>query len=334
MNFFFVSFLSFLIVSFYRNYARTNNILDIPNHRSSHISPIPRGGGIGIVTTVLLFLPFSGLEVSFICGLILSSLLVATVGFCDDLKGVSTLHRLLWHALAACCLLFALGGFPVAKIFGIQFNNILLNVFGVLFLIWMLNLFNFMDGIDGIATIEAITVSAGAALILFIKGGDGAIINFLLLISCASFGFLFWNFPKARIFMGDSGSSFLGFVLGGTAIYSEVISPGMFWVFLILLSVFIVDATLTLAVRALRRDRLYEAHRSHAYQNASRRLKSHVKVTLFVAGINLFYLLPLAVLVDSGKITGIMGVVFAYLPLSIFALILKAGSSSKFINYN
>lgn len=289
--------------------------------------PYPGGGGIGISTIVLLILPFSGLEFSLICGLFLSGLIVATVGFFDDLKGVSVLYRLFWQSLASCSLLVSLGGFPVIDVYGIQFNCILLNVFGWLFLIWMLNLYNFMDGIDGIATVEAITVSVGAAFILSLKSGHSAIISFLLIISFASLGFLVWNFPKARIFMGDTGSGFLGFVLGGATIYAEVVSPGMFWVFLILLAVFIVDATLTLVVRALRGERLYEAHRFHAYQNASIHFNSHVKVTCFVAGINLLFLLPLAILVDSGRIAGMMGVLLAYIPLSIFALTFKAGRS-------
>lgn len=327
---FFISFVfSFLFVAIYRAHALKNNILDIPNQRSSHIIPVPRGGGIGIVLAVLVMLPFSGMDSVFICGLIMSSLLVAVIGFLDDLKGLSATRRLFWHVFASVFLLYIIGGFPDVFIWGIRVYGVVFsNIFGVLFLVWMLNLYNFMDGIDGIASIEALTVSLGASLILFLRDGDGGAISACLLISFASFGFLLWNFPRARIFMGDSGSSFLGFILGGMAIYSETVSPGMIWVWLILLGVFVVDATMTLIVRALRGDKIYEAHRTHAYQKASQMMHGHVPVTLCVGVINVLFLLPLAVMVGQGKILGPTALIVAYVPLVILAITLRAGRSS------
>jgi len=326
---FFVSFiLSFLFVAIYRFHALRNNILDIPNQRSSHTLPVPRGGGVGIVMAVLITLPFSSMDSMFVCGLTASSLVVAGVGLFDDLKSISALGRLAWHVLASSLLLYILGGFPEVTVWGLAFHSaFFLNVSGILFLVWMLNLYNFMDGIDGIATFEALTVTVGAAIVLFNRGSDSGLISLLLVISCAAFGFLLWNFPRARIFMGDSGSSFLGFILGGLAVYSEVVSPGMIWVWLILLGVFVVDATITLMVRALRGDRFYEAHRTHAYQKASRLMNSHVIVTLCVVAINLCFLLPMAVIVSKGWISGPMGLIVAYVPLGGLAVFLRAGRS-------
>ncbi len=160
-------------------------------------------------------------------------------------------------------------------------------------LVWLTNLFNFMDGIDGLAGMEAVCVSVFGGTLLFLRG-LASYSQLSWLLAAASLGFLLWNWPPAKIFMGDAGSGFLGFTLGTLALFSSSSSPGLIWPWLILLAAFIVDATVTLLRRMFSRARWYEAHRSHAYQHAARAWASHPKVTLAVAAINIGWLFPLA----------------------------------------
>jgi len=144
-------------------------------------------------------------------------------------------------------------------------------------------------------------------------------------LATAVLGFLIWNFPPARIFMGDAGSGFLGIILALLSLQAAWIESRLLWVWLILLGVFIVDATVTLFRRVLRGEKFYQAHRSHAYQYASRILGTHRPVTLAVCAINIFWLMPVASLVAAGKLDGIIGLVVAYLPLLLLAYRYKAG---------
>ena len=192
------------------------------------------------------------------------------------------------------------------------------------YLVWLLNLYNFMDGIDGIASVEAICVCVGGAL-LYVLLGKPDLALLPLMLAAAVAGFLFWNFPPARIFMGDAGSGFLGIVLGIMSIQAGWVDPALFWSWVILLGVFVVDATFTLVRRLLRGDKVYEAHRSHAYQYASRHYGRHLPVTLAVGVINLAWLLPIALLVGTGRVDGVIGVVVAYAPLVLLAIKFHAG---------
>jgi Fuc2NAc and GlcNAc transferase len=139
-------------------------------------------------------------------------------------------------------------------------------------------------------------------------------------------GFLFWNFPKAKIFMGDVGSGFIGIVLGLFSVQAAWIAPELFWAWMILLGAFIVDATVTLLRRVKRGDKFYEAHRSHAYQYASRKIEKHYPVSLAFGIINLFWLLPVAVLVAVGWLDGVFGIIIAYIPIVWLSFVFKAGA--------
>ncbi|BBH47469.1 hypothetical protein KU43P_39460 [Pseudomonas sp. KU43P] len=196
------------------------------------------------------------------------------------------------------------------------------------YLVWMLNLYNFMDGIDGIASVEAIVVCTGGALIYWLTG-HAALGGAPLLLAFAVAGFLIWNFPPARIFMGDAGSGFLGVVIGALSIQAAWADPSLFYSWLILLGVFVVDATWTLVHRLARGEKVYEAHRSHGYQFAARRNGRHLPVTLGVLFIDLLWLLPLAVAVALGWLDGLVGVLIAYVPLGILAIFYKSGSAEK-----
>lgn len=312
-----------------RRYALSNSLIDVPNSRSSHTLPTPRGGGVAIVVSFIvstIILGITGfLPLSIVWGLVIPGALVAVIGFLDDHGHVAARWRLLGHFTAAAVAMYFLGGLPVLQFFRLSLD---LGWFGygvgAVFLVWLLNLYNFMDGIDGLASLEAIFVAIGGALLYVLTGNsEGVWLPITLALSVS--GFLYWNFPPARIFMGDAGSGFLGITLGVLSLQAALTSPVLLWSWLILLGVFIVDATCTLFVRLLRGEKVYEAHRSHAYQIASRRTGSHRRVTLAVVCINFIWLLPLSVLVSLGLLDGVLGVVIAYVPLVVVALRLKAG---------
>jgi Fuc2NAc and GlcNAc transferase len=194
-----------------------------------------------------------------------------------------------------------------------------------LFLLWMINLFNFMDGIDGIASVEAITVTLGGALLWWLTGTGGGVVLAPVFAACVA-GFLLWNFPPARIFMGDAGSGFLGLIVALLALWCGQATPALFWSWFILLGCFMVDATTTLLRRVRRGDKFHQAHRSHAYQHASRLLGGHLPVTLACGAINLIWLLPVATAVALGWLDGVAGVGVAYAPLVWLAYHFKAGA--------
>ncbi|MFK3774636.1 glycosyltransferase family 4 protein [Pseudomonas sp. NPDC089406] len=321
---------SLAMTALLRRYALARSIIDIPNARSSHSLPTPRGGGVAIVVAFLLALPllvWGGLlDSAALFALFGAGLLVAVIGFMDDHGHIAARWRLLGHFCAAIWALAWLGGLPPLQVFGFTLAmGWLGHVLAAFYLVWMLNLYNFMDGIDGIASVEAITACLGACL-LYLVGGADQLIWAPLLLAGAVLGFLFWNFPPARIFMGDAGSGFLGMVLGVLTLLAAWQSSELLWGWLILLGVFVVDATFTLLRRLLRGERVYEAHRSHAYQFASRRLRRHLPVTLGVLAINLLWLLPLAVAVVLQQIDGLAGLLLAYAPLLALAWFYRAGA--------
>ncbi|HJV25104.1 MAG TPA: glycosyltransferase family 4 protein [Aromatoleum sp.] len=304
--------------------------MDIPNARSSHSVPTPRGGGVAIVASFLVTLPLLAamgiMTWSFAGALLGAGVFVALVGFLDDHGHIAARWRLLAHFVAAAWALVWLGGAPPIALFGASYNLGWVGVgLAAVYLVWLLNLYNFMDGIDGIASVEAISVCIGGA-ILYGLIGQFAAATVLLMLAGAVTGFLCWNFPPAKIFMGDAGSGFLGIVLGVLSLEAGWMAPELFWSWVILLGIFVTDATLTLLRRLLRGDKVYEAHRSHAYQYASRHFGRHLPVTLAVGAINVIWLLPIALGVGVGWLDGTVGMVVAYVPLVALAIRFHAGA--------
>jgi len=324
-----VAFLSFALTAGLRRYALARSIIDVPNARSSHSVPTPRGGGVAIVLAFLLTLPVLGwaqiVPYPALIAIGGAGALIAVIGFMDDHGHIAARWRLLGHFAAAAWALYWLGGLPEVSVFGFAIDlGLAGGILAAFYLVWMLNLYNFMDGIDGIASLEAICACFGACLLYWFSGHEG-LVWLPLLLAMAVAGFLFWNFPPARIFMGDAGSGFLGMVLGVISIQAAWASSQLLWAWLILLGVFIVDATFTLTRRLLRGDKVYEAHRSHAYQFASRRFGTHLPVTLAVAALNVFWLLPVALCVVLLGLDGTWGLILAYVPLIALAVKFHAG---------
>ena len=313
-----------------RRYALRRNVVDIPNDRSSHRVPTPRGGGVAIVVSFL-----AGLAVVAATGLVDgrtawalagAGALVATVGFLDDHGHVAAGWRLLAHFAAAGWALLALGGLPPLVALGATMH---LGWFGnalcAIALVWLLNLYNFMDGIDGIAALETVTVCVAAIVVYQVRAPSPAEWRSPALLAAATLGFLAWNRPPARIFMGDAGSGFLGIVLGVLALRAAQLVPALLWSWIILLGGFVADATVTLLRRVSRGEKMHEAHRSHAYQHAAVRFGSHARVTVAVGMINLLWLLPWAALTASGRADGLIATSVAYLPLVLLVCRFRAG---------
>ncbi|NLD01516.1 MAG: glycosyltransferase family 4 protein [Gammaproteobacteria bacterium] len=324
---------AFVLTWVLRRYALASSLMDIPNERSSHSVPTPRGGGVAIVLSFLAVLPILGvlqwLPWPFVISIVGAGAGVAVLGFLDDHGHIAARWRLLGHFSSAAWALYWLGGLPPLLVFGVSFDlGVVGHVLAAVYIVWLLNLYNFMDGIDGIASIEAICVCAGGA-ILYALLGQPSLALVPVLLAAAVAGFLCWNFPPARIFMGDAGSGFLGLILAVLSLQAAWFSAELLWSWVILLGVFVVDATFTLLRRLLRGDKVYEAHRSHAYQYASRQFGAHRPVTLAVLALNLLWLLPIAFAVGLSYIDGLAGVVIAYAPLIILAVKFKAGELEK-----
>jgi Fuc2NAc and GlcNAc transferase len=308
--------------------------MDFPNERSSHLTPTPRGGGIAFVAAslvgFLLLLLISELDRADLLALCCAGAIVAIAGHLDDRQKISgAMVRLIFHALGAIILIVGIGFSSQISLFDRTVNTgVIGSILGVLYLVWLLNLFNFMDGTDGIAASEAIFVCIAGAILNFHVLSD---INFsaaaIILASC-TFGFLLYNWSPAKIFMGDVGSGYLGIAIGGLSLMAAKQQHELLWVWIILLAVFVSDATVTLIRRLLRKQKPHVAHRSHAYQHLAIRFNSHAKVSRLLLAVNIVWLLPIAFFVANKQLAGTTGVVVAYVPLIVAALVLGAGKDS------
>jgi len=315
---------SLILTELIRRYSLKKDLIDIPNERSSHSIATPHGGGLAIVVCFLVAIGFSDLLANnIVFALIGSGVLIAAVGFWDDQGHIAARWRLLSHFMAAAWVLFWLGGLPEFQFLGFSIDAGWTGMVVVAFLlVWLLNLFNFMDGIDGIAASETIFVACAGAYFSWLNGFENlSFISFVL--AAATVGFLILNWSPAKIFMGDVGSGFLGLMLGIIA-YANILEGSSVWLWLILLAVFLVDSGVTLLRRILNGEKWYEAHCSHAYQHAARKW-GHKRVTISTIIINLFWLFPLAVFSHLNPDLGLALTLLAFTPLIIIALKFKAG---------
>ena len=308
--------------------------LDVPNERSSHLTPTPRGGGIAFVAAsligFLLLLLNDTLDHADLLALCCAGVTVAVAGYLDDRQKISgATIRLVFHAIGAIVLVAAIGFPSQISVFDRTINTgIIGSLLGIVYLVWLLNLFNFMDGTDGIAASEATFVCVAGAILNYHALSDMNFSAAAIVLAASAFGFLLYNWSPAKIFMGDVGSGYLGIVIGGLSLMAAKQQHELLWVWIILLAVFVSDATITLIRRLLRKQKPHVAHRSHAYQHLAIRFNSHAKVSLIVLAINVVWLLPIAFLVADNQIPGTTGVVIAYVPLLVAALILGAGKDS------
>lgn len=306
-----------------KNAARIG-LVQVPNERSSHSVPTPTGGGLAIV----LVSSCAGLFVSSeLTGIVLACALTGLLGFLDDRLNLPAKVRLVAHfALISAVVSMLLFGMPLDN--GLIMYAWVLVPLVVIVGVWWINLFNFMDGIDGLASSQAIFMTAGSFALAL--GGVSApeLESFLLLdlvvLACAS-GFVVLNWPPARIFMGDAGSNFLAIAI--FCIFIGLVAAGRLDVpaALILSALFVCDATVTLLTRIWRGQSGFKAHRTHAYQKLSRLPGGHRRTTLIYLAINLCWIYPLAHLAQTFDNWGWGLLATACIPIVILCILVRAG---------
>lgn len=321
--------IGYAVTAGFRRYVLSSGrFVDIPNARSSHVIPTPRGGGVAIVIATLAVFPLLGwLDVwdwRLVWGFTGAGALVALIGAWDDAASLSRTLRLVGHLIAAAWAVSLLDGAPNALGGGVLWAGY---AGAALLMVWFLNLTNFMDGIDGIVGVQILTVCIGGALLYLLVPARTNYWVGPLILAAAALGFLIWNWPPAKIFMGDTGSGFIGITVAALALQAGSVDRALLWSWLILYGVFVTDATVTILRRMLRGDPFHEAHRSHAYQHATTIYGGHKPVTLAVAGINVIWLFPIAAAVAVGFLDEGVGLVLAYVPLIALVLWLRAGTS-------
>ena len=284
--YFIIFVLSFFLTLLVRWIAIRKAIMDIPNDRSSHTLPTPRGGGLAVVITWFLaisFLYLSNKMQDQLFFALLSGIPLVAISFMDDLLTLKPGIRFLFQSLSAVLALYFLQGL---KIVDLGFGSLTLpwvwTPIAFVAILWSINLFNFLDGIDGYIGVE--TVFIGLAIALFFNPLLG------ITLALAVLGFLAWNFPPAKIFMGDVGSTLMGFNVAVFAIWYQNTTEASILTFLILSSAFWFDATITLFRRWRNKEKLSEAHRKHAYQRLVQSGLSHKQVTLGLCVFNLILL--------------------------------------------
>ena len=273
---------SFVLTFYIKKIAIEKSLVDIPNDRSSHTTATPHGGGIAIAVTWFIGISYlyyindinSSLYYALLAGVIIS-----VVSYLDDLYELSAKLRLLTQTLVAIIGLYFLGGLEKIDviIFSIE-NQIFTNIFAFFMIVWFINLYNFLDGIDGYAGSEAVFLGA-AGFLLF--GGS----HFLVLVVVV-LGFLIWNWHRAKIFMGDVGSTLLGYNVAIFTIYYSNQESSNLWIWIILFGLFWFDATLTLYRRYKNREKLSLAHKKHAYQRLTQSGWIHSKVVIYSILVN------------------------------------------------
>ena len=268
-------FLTWLV----KRWAIKKSIIDFPNERSSHSTPTPRGGGFAIVFVFyvcILFFYIKGQIEKDLFFALLPGFGLALVGIFDDLKSLSPSIRIIVQFLCSGIALYFLGGFHSF------FNDDLVWLWSLIALVgfvWFINLFNFLDGSDGYASMEALSIS----LALWFFTGT----NVFLLLVFSVCGFLYWNCPKAKIFMGDAGSTTLGFILVVFGIYLHNKGTFNFTYWILITALFWFDATVTLMRRIINKEHLSKAHKNHIFQRAILGGFSHLEVLISGLGINL-----------------------------------------------
>ncbi|MEH6583429.1 MAG: glycosyltransferase family 4 protein [Halioglobus sp.] len=306
--------LSLVLCGLYLRLAQRWRILDRPNERSSHKRPTPHGGGVPLllafVASFLLSSPWS-FEYNWLVAMTFALMLL---GISDDLWDLSVVLRFAVYAMvsisSAVVLLQSVT--PIASSLG------LIPLFGLSFaILWALNLYNFMDGIDGLAASQCVLACIGAAALAFSSPEGGDYTLFCLLFAAAQLGFLCWNWAPARLFMGDAGSIPTGFLLAALAGYGAVHGIVSFATWSILLAVFITDASYTLIWRMATGQNISRPHRLHAYQRLSRHWNSHRAVVHLLLGLNILWLFPIAWAVQLWPEHTVYFVILAYFPLLI-----------------
>ena len=312
-------------------------LVDIPVARSAHSRPRPLGGGIALAAPLFAYGVYGLLantQVISLAGLV-GCFVVFVVGLVDDFRPVSLRLRLPLQFLAAALIVQSLS-LPAVDFFLFQLEfPWLLAALAVVSLVWLCNLVNFMDGIDGIVATQLLYCSLACACLIALGAAPlgnelerEAVLGLCAILAGSALGFLLWNWSPARLFMGDAGSVFCGFALGLLAFRTLELGLVSVWSWLLLLGAFVADTGVTLLRRALRGVALSEGHSEHAYQHLARRWDSHPRVVLSLLAVNVFYLFPLAWLAGIYPQYGVIFAGVGLFPLAAAAGIVGAGKNS------
>lgn len=313
-------------------FARPLGMIDAPNERSSHTAPTPKGGGLSffiVFTFVSLGLYWLYPEYNpIVQPLLFGGPFVVLLGWLDDRFALSALLRLGVHFVVAIMIYRLITkGFIVPVQISFLPNFFWINfIFCILFIAWFINLYNFMDGADGLASSTAIAGSALMAVVCHLHGSDELAMIYCLIAYTVS-GFLFFNWAPARIFMGDTGSYFLGFLFASLALISKVYANVSFYSHITIFGFFIFDATYVLLRRLLRREKVFQAHKMFLFHKLMKQGWSHRKVSAFYTLVLVMWLFPLSNLAASMANWGIVIVLISYLPLLGLAIHYRAGEA-------
>lgn len=294
---------------------------DVPNARSSHTTAVPKGGGIAVVTTIFIYF-LSSYSDHYI--LLLAMVVLAGVSLLNDIMPINPLARLLTHFVVIGAMVSVMDVSIFAPFLPAWLDGIIITIGWV----WFMNLFNFMDGIDGLAASESFCISGGIALILAFSGlfTSGIAYEALIVLGAVA-GFWWWNQHPAKIFLGDVGSIPLGFLLGFLLL--KFADAGFAPAAAILPAYFVMDATVTLIKRAWERKPLMQAHKEHFYQQAASQLGHHGIIVQLVTGLNLLLIALAHLSVVFGELYWLC-IVLAYAAAGIWCL--TFASISKHLN--
>ena len=280
----------------------SRHALDVPKDRSSHTQATPRGGGCAIWIAysigLAMLMALDHIEMFTFIAFLGAGSLAMLSGLLDDIAkgGIKAETRLVFHAVAVVWAIAWLGGIEKIHIFGLVWQwGYAEQIFLVLAMIWIINNTNFMDGLNGLAASETIFVAGTAGLLAWASGDSMSLLLCAMLVATTA-GFLPWNIGRAKIFLGDSGSYFLGMMIALLALTSVQAGSVSSWCWMILFAVFLSDGTVTLMRRMMRNPSAWKIpHQSHACQHLYHQWNSHGKVTIAVSVMNVTTLAPLAI---------------------------------------
>jgi len=324
-----VILLSFILTIFIEKiFIKTNIFIDTPSDRKVHANTVPTAGGLAIIFSFFIYIAllskFYVIDTYSFLVLFFAITPIIIIGLIDDKNEVNVYIRLIVQFFSALLIIYY---FQINNnIFDsyINQNSMILIISSLLLSVWLMNLFNFMDGIDAYAASECIFVSFSSALIAYVNNTDNLMFLYLTGIGLASFGFILRNWYPAKIFMGDTGSVTIGCIFAFFIFYSGSESVLSMYTWLILLSIFISDATYTLIVRIVTKKNVSKPHLTHAFHIISRKTTQLFTVKTMIL-INLLWVFPLAFMSNLLSNYHIIITFIAYLPLLIYLIKIGAG---------
>jgi len=318
---------SYLACRYLVYFSHKHSILDETTQRSSHSHPTPRIGGISftllILLTINIFFYFEELALNYYLALLIPTSLVAAISVVDDLrKGISRIVRLSTHLIASVLALTLVGLAPNTA------HTLIIFCVSAIAIAWFINLFNFMDGIDGIAATEAIfIIGALAGYSFFAEEAHWGILQLMILAPILGFAIINWQ--PARIFMGDIGSTFLGMLIPISLIISVQQDLLTVWSAIILTSSFLMDSSWTLLIRFTTGQKWHEPHRSHLYQIMSRKMGSHRRVCILNLLLNMIWTLPISIAATIFPNFGQLFTLLALLPILVLCIMHRSGQTAS-----